>query len=199
MARQRRQQIVDAALEIIATEGIHKLSLGNIERRVKMARGHLTYYFATKEAILIAVLDQMVARMMAEAKTTDGAFAGGRNLPELIRRRLRLNLSPPTPDRQAFLSVIHTFLAQMSYRDDVREKLAHQNESLRQRIAADYVQHHSGTPPVQPVIFASLLMGVMHGLSGQLAVDPHAFDREAMFEAVLAFLAPSLTHSGPLS
>src|SRR2546423_6915036 len=76
VARQRREQVIDAAIEIIATEGIHRLSLGNIEERVKMARGHLTYYFPSKEDILLAVFDRMLERMIAEAMKEDGPKPG---------------------------------------------------------------------------------------------------------------------------
>src|SRR3954452_5298817 len=76
VAQQRRDQVIDAAIEIIATQGIHRLSLGNIEERGKMARGHLTYYFPTKEAILLAVFDRMLERMIAEAMKADGPKPG---------------------------------------------------------------------------------------------------------------------------
>ncbi len=47
-------------MTIIAKEGIDPLSLGRIQKSVGMARGHLTYFFPTKEAILLAVVDRML-------------------------------------------------------------------------------------------------------------------------------------------
>src|SRR5579871_4205070 len=63
IAQLRRDQIMDAAEAIIAGQGIHRLSLGNIEERAGMSRGQLTYYFPTKESILLAVFDRMLRRM----------------------------------------------------------------------------------------------------------------------------------------
>jgi len=58
---------MDAAEAIIAGQGIHRLSLGQIEKRAGMSRGQLTYYFPTKESILLAVFDRMLRRMIDRA------------------------------------------------------------------------------------------------------------------------------------
>src|SRR3954454_4319993 len=60
LATLRREQIVDAAVAVIAEQGIQNLSLSEIEKKVGMSRGQLTYYFKTKEDILLAVFDRLV-------------------------------------------------------------------------------------------------------------------------------------------
>src|SRR5436309_1854283 len=73
VAQMRREQILDAAEAIIAGEGIHRLSLGRIEERAGgFSRGQLTYYFATKESILLAVFDRMLRRVIGRALQGDG-------------------------------------------------------------------------------------------------------------------------------
>ena len=61
----RREQIVDAAVAVIAEQGLQNLSLSEIEKKVGMSRGQLTYYFRAKEEILLAVFDRLV-RLMHE-------------------------------------------------------------------------------------------------------------------------------------
>src|SRR5262249_4789604 len=63
-ARRRRDEIMDAAEAIIAEAGIDELSLAKIEQRAGMSRGQLTYYFPTRESILLAVYDRMLRRMI---------------------------------------------------------------------------------------------------------------------------------------
>ncbi len=58
VGRIRREQIVEAAVAIIAEQGIQNLSLSEIEKRAGMSRGQLTYYFPSKEDILLAVFDR---------------------------------------------------------------------------------------------------------------------------------------------
>src|SRR5437773_4601871 len=56
----RREQIVEAAVTVIAEQGLQNLSLSEIETRAGMSRGQLTYYFPTKEDILLAVFDRLL-------------------------------------------------------------------------------------------------------------------------------------------
>ena len=54
---------MDAAEAVISEHGIDELSLARIEKRAGMSRGQLTYYFPTRESILLAVYDRMLRRM----------------------------------------------------------------------------------------------------------------------------------------
>jgi AcrR family transcriptional regulator len=186
--------VIDAAMAIIATEGIHKLSLGNIERRVQMTRGHLTYYFRTKEDILLAVFDRMLHRMIEEHQTDGGPQPMTGKAWECARQGFARAVGSGGPDR-AFLSLIHTFHAQMGFRPDFREKVAGANAGWRAAIAADYADSVPD-PPVRPAVAASLVMALIQGLSGQLAVDPQAFDRDEMLAAVTALVAPLFRTKG---
>src|SRR5438105_4644343 len=66
----RREQIVEAAVAVIAEQGLHNLSLSEIETRAGMSRGQLTYYFGTKEAILLAVFDHLLELLCKRAGAT---------------------------------------------------------------------------------------------------------------------------------
>lgn len=189
VGQKRREQVIDAAIDIIATQGIHKLSLGNIERRVQMTRGHLTYYFPTKEDILLAVFDRMLQRMIAEKVAADAPKPGTGRAWDCTRAMLADNLKPVGPDGHAFLSLVHTFFAQIAYRDDFRRKIADAHAGWRATIAADYADSVPN-PQVPPAVAASILMALVQGLSGQLAVDPAAFDRGEMLEALELLVAP---------
>src|SRR5262249_8840244 len=63
IAEIRRREIVTAAAAVIAEQGIQHLSLSEIESKIGMSRGQLTYYFKAKEDILLAVFDRMVQQM----------------------------------------------------------------------------------------------------------------------------------------
>src|ERR1700722_7767255 len=59
----RKEQIVEAAVAVIAEQGLHNLSLSEIENKAGMKRGQLTYYFRHKEDILLAVFDRVIQLM----------------------------------------------------------------------------------------------------------------------------------------
>lgn len=199
VARQRRDQIVEAAMDIIATRGLHELSLKEIEKKTGMARGHLTYYFRHKEDILLAVFDRMLDRMIADAiraMQAGGPMPGTGRPWDCLTFMLTRNMRPHTPEQMAFGSLLHTFLAQIGYRDDYRAKLARRNAEWRGHMAADFAGNALGPPTVPPNELASIVMALIQGLAMQRAVDPTAFDDGRMRDALLRMLAP-LFHADP--
>ncbi len=56
--RERRQQIIDAAKEVLMTSGITSLVLRDIAVQLGITHGNLQYYFPTKEDLLVAIFDQ---------------------------------------------------------------------------------------------------------------------------------------------
>lgn len=197
VARKRRDEIVSAATDIIASEGLHRLSLGRIEERIGMSRGQLTYYFPAKEDILLAVFDRMLARMIREAVADaerSGVSPPGVGSPLARLRhgltRMLFGGGPGKPDELPAL--VHTFMAQVRHRDDYRKKLAMANAGWRAHLAADVAAAAGPTPPAPPPVVASIMMALFQGLSGQLAVDPEAFDRAAVAATCVKLLAPLL-------
>lgn len=188
VAKKRRDQIVTAATDIIAREGIHKFSLARIEQRVKMSRGQLTYYFRTKESILLAVFDRMLARMFAEAvaegmKAGLGAPGEGRVM-DRVRFALGKLMDTGGADTADLRVLAHAFHAQVRHRPDFRAKLAEVNTGWRAHVAADV----AACGVANPAAVASVIMALFQGLSEQLTVDPNAFDRKAVAEICVRLL-----------
>lgn len=201
VARLRRDEIVRAASDIIAAEGLHRLSLARIEERAGMSRGQLTYYFPAKEDILLAVFDRMLQRMIesaiADARSRGLPESGPRVAWERLKQGLTHLLTPaapggPPPEGPDKLGpLVHTFLAQVSHRPDYRAKLAGANAAWRGHIAADLDQAHAAAPgPIGHEAVAAVICALFQGLRDQLAVDPDAFDRGQVLELCLQMLAP---------
>ena len=52
----RKEQIVDAAVCVIAQQGLQNFSLSEIEKKAHMSRGQLTYYFPNYNAPSFKIL-----------------------------------------------------------------------------------------------------------------------------------------------
>jgi AcrR family transcriptional regulator len=63
---ERRRQIAEAALDIIAEQGVHQLTTLEIARRVGIADGSLFRHFADKKEIVAAAIDSF-EQMMIES------------------------------------------------------------------------------------------------------------------------------------
>ena len=76
----RQEQIVEAAVAVIAEQGIQHLSLSEIEKKAGMSRGQLTYYFPAKEDIFLAVFDrllQLIYERIAEPENQESQPSDG--------------------------------------------------------------------------------------------------------------------------
>src|SRR5437762_6148432 len=94
VGQRRREQIVEAAVAIIALEGLQNLSLSEIEQKAGMSRGQLTYYFPTKEAILLAVFDRLLL-LMYERLGKPGGPESCKGGWEIVEHLLRMMLTQP--------------------------------------------------------------------------------------------------------
>ncbi len=190
IARLRRQQIVDAAVAIINEHGIQGLSLSEIENRAGMSRGQLTYYFPTKEAILLAVFDHLVVLMHERIGRPAGPGADANSGLDWVRHLLE-HLLAETPVQADFGSLQYTFLAQIGHWDDFRKRLATLYEQWRTSMAAGLAADMARRAPLQPVsprTLASFVQALLHGLAMQRAADPEAFDPEEMLKLCLDVL-----------
>lgn len=59
-----RQELIDAAMEIARTEGIHKVNIRNIARKCSISVGVLYNYFPNKTELIFAVVDSFWADVL---------------------------------------------------------------------------------------------------------------------------------------
>jgi AcrR family transcriptional regulator len=189
-AQTRREQIVEAAVAIIAEQGLDRLSLSRIEERAGMSRGQLTYYFPTREDILLAVFDRLLLLIKQRVESGEGPCAIDGTGWERVRQFLTMFVLRP-PTMPEFHALQYTFLAQMGHRDDLRARLAALYEEWRQHLAADLepeVARRNGRKTASARTLASFIQAVLHGLTMQRAADPDAYDREEMLALFLHLL-----------
>jgi AcrR family transcriptional regulator len=63
--RIRREQIAEAALKLVAREGVKRLSIAAVARRVGLVPSGIYRHFKNKDAMLDAVLDLLESRLQA--------------------------------------------------------------------------------------------------------------------------------------
>lgn len=194
----RREQIVAAAVGIIVKQGLPSLSLSKIEHAARMKRGQLTYYFPTKEDILLAVFDRLLLLMYQRMEAADGP-------PEehtawhCVQRLLQMVLRPPADGDLGpeFHALQYTFLAQIAHRDDFRKRLASLYEEWRSGLAAHWQATAPPAAGISARAVASFVQALVHGLLVQLAADPKAFDRSEMLALCVSVLAPLFVELHP--
>jgi AcrR family transcriptional regulator len=190
----RREQIVEAAVAIIAEQGLENLHLSEIEKKAGMSRGQLTYYFPSKEDILLAVFDRLLqltyqrigtpkGQPCHEAVAEAGAWAWVQHL---------LGSVPGQPQQSPdFHSLQYAFLAQMGPGAVFRQRVAKLYEVWRGNMAHGLAADFGRRPPVRavaPRALATLVQALLHGLAMQHAADPLSFETEELVHLCLDML-----------
>jgi AcrR family transcriptional regulator len=192
IAQLRREQIIEAAIAVIAEQGIQNLSLSEIEKKANMSRGQLTYYFRTKESILLGVFEVVLEKMVSRVHEAAGLEVGPACRAqgwELIQVLLSTVLTQtPMPE---FDCLQYTFLAQVGHREDYRQRLATLYEEWRSHLADGLaVDHAAGRISLKapPRVLATVVQALLHGLVMQAVADPQAYDPHEVVAVCLHML-----------
>jgi AcrR family transcriptional regulator len=186
----RREQIIEAAVAIIAEQGLQNLSLSKIENRAGMSRGQLTYYFKTWEDILLAVFDRLLQLMYERIGTPPELPAEQPSAWPWIRHLLETVPEQPRVSPE-FHCLQYTFLSQIGHRADFRRRLANLYGEWRNRMTEGLIEDLQKRPAVRPVsprALATLVQAVLHGLAVQHAADPESFDTVELLHLSLDML-----------
>jgi AcrR family transcriptional regulator len=177
------QQIVDAAIRVLARQGYAKTSLLDIAKEAGMSKGALHYHYPTKEALIHTVLETacnaVQARTMQAWSPSDNPFAALRkSLEELWATRA---------ERSDEALVVADLLALSLSDESLRPKLAEFYELGAQQIRA-YLEENLMSlglePRISPDILPRIVIGLLDGLVMQAFVDPDALSPDEVVDAV---------------
>ncbi|MFO7959943.1 MAG: TetR/AcrR family transcriptional regulator [Nitriliruptoraceae bacterium] len=141
-AEERREQLLDAAVEVIAEEGLNRATTRAITDRAGLALGAFHYVFASKDELLEAVIHRVVHDIDASMAETASALTAGAEVPldgeSLVIERLRGFLQQAWPyfERSRSLQLAQYELALHALRDPAKHHLAvQQYEALVSRVS----------------------------------------------------------------
>ncbi|MET7487384.1 TetR family transcriptional regulator [Streptomyces sp. NPDC005538] len=174
---ERRAEIVRAALEVIAERGYRGASLAAVAERVGLTQQGLLHYFPTKDALLVAVLEE---------RDQWDAVPDSRWRIDLLASLVEYNAMRP--------GIIQTFSALLGEsvteghpaRDYFTERYARVRDSMAAVLRTEYGDRlPNGLTPERT---APLLVAVMDGLQYQWLLDPESVDMPGAFRDFLALL-----------
>jgi len=113
----KRQQIVDAAKQVLLKSGPEGLVLRDIAEQLGITHGNLQYYFRTRHDLLMAIFDQEVAKYTDSMKDAVAATSSRRGrlsaiidsglkvlrLPETALWRIMMSMADHSPEMAAIL------------------------------------------------------------------------------------------------
>jgi len=177
------QQIIDAAIRVLARQGYAKTSLLEIAKEAGMSKGALHYHYPTKEALIHAVLE--TACNAVQTRTMQ-AWSPSDNPFEALRKSLE-ELWATRAERSDEALVVADLLALSLYDETLRPKLAEFYELGAQQIRAYLDQNLISLglePRVSLDILPRIVIGLLDGMVMQAFVDPDALSPDDVVDAI---------------
>ncbi|CAM5368523.1 TetR family transcriptional regulator [Streptomyces spiroverticillatus] len=182
-SEERRAEILRAALEVIAERGYRGASLASVAERVGLTQQGLLHYFPTKEALLVAVLDERDQWDTGGAGLSTAAWR-----MDLLASLVEYNAMRP--------GIVQTFSALLgeSVTDEhpAKEFFTQRYALVREGMAAALRMEYGERLPggLTPEQAAPLLVAVLDGLQYQWLLDPGSVDMPGAFRDFLTLLRP---------
>lgn len=188
---ERRAEIVQAALEVIAERGYRGTTLGAVAERVGLSQQGLLHYFPGKEALLVAVLQARDEWDTGRAAPRDEG--AGPDIWPLDQLGALVEYNAMRP------GVVRTFsalLGESVTEDHPAREYFRERYTWARTGAADTLRREFGERlpgGLTPEAAAPLLLAVMDGLQFQWLLDPEAADMPAAFGDFLSLLGAADT------
>ncbi|MGP3973830.1 TetR/AcrR family transcriptional regulator [Streptomyces sp. 8N114] len=181
---ERREEILRAAMDVIAERGYDATSLAAVAERAGLTQAGLLHHFPNKEQLLVAVLE-------ARDRWDLGAAGGS---PEswtlaLLDQLVEYNASRPRLV-QTFAVLSGGSVADESpARTFFEDRYARVRSELAAAVRNEFAEHGGRLPGgLTPEQIAPLLAAVLDGLQVQWLLDPEAVDMPAAFRDFLTLL-----------
>ncbi|MEL7977041.1 TetR family transcriptional regulator [Isoptericola sp. F-RaC21] len=120
-----RRRALDAAVDLLGTEGLRALTHGRVDERAGLPRGSTSNYFRTRAALLVGVADELAARDLAALS----AAPEPRNPDELVDVLCAALRQATGPDRTATAARLVLFL-EASHDADLRARASQGRDAL---------------------------------------------------------------------
>jgi AcrR family transcriptional regulator len=184
----RREQILDAAVELFAQRGYRGTGLLELAERVGMTHAGILHHFGSKEELLRAVMGRRDEILDRQASEFEGrGIAGLRDIrdpfePEILTRLATVlrteNLDPGEP--------LHDYFVE-------------KNQRVRQLIAGEIRRGQEAgeiRADVDPDVKAVEILAFSIGIETQWLLEPDAIDRTTTFRSFLRSLLRDLATTG---
>ncbi|MEV5985019.1 TetR/AcrR family transcriptional regulator [Streptomyces sp. NPDC052051] len=181
-----REDVLAAAMGMIAERGLEKLTMAALGREVGMSSGHLLYYFRSKDELLLQTLEWSEGRLGTER---------GRLLSRTASARERLDAYvdlyvPDGPRDPHWTLWLEVWNRSQTAADDARERQAAIEGAWHRDLAALLAEGVSRGEfrQLDPDRLATRLRALLDGFSIHVAIGLRGTDREQVLRHVREFV-----------
>ena len=155
----RRAEVIERAAQVFARRGYDQTSVPELAEALEGATGGIYHYFSGKEQLLIAICDQLMEPLLAEAEELAGTDAPATEQLRDLARRWVANVVDHQDHMLVFQQERHLIDHGAQWRE-VRE-----SRKRFERLVEDVLaraQAEAGGPAVDPRLQLSALLGMVN-------------------------------------
>jgi AcrR family transcriptional regulator len=185
-----REEVLGAAMAMIAERGLEKLTMAALGREVGMSSGHLLYYFHSKDELLLQTLEWSEGRLGAER-----ARLLTRTAPARERLDAYVDLYVPDGHRDPHWTLwLEVWNRSQNADDEARDRQAAIEGAWHRDLVALLAEGMSNGEfrPVDPDRFATRLRALLDGFSINVAIGLRGAERDRILSHVREFLDEAL-------
>jgi AcrR family transcriptional regulator len=185
-----REDVLAAAMDMIAERGLEKLTMAALGREVGMSSGHLLYYFGSKDELLLRTLEWSEGRLGAERSRVLAARGTARE-----RLDAYVDLYVPGGHRDPHWTLwLEVWNRSQNADDGARERQVAIESAWHRDLVALLAEgvSHAEFRPVDPDRFAARLRALLDGFSIHVAIGLRGTDRWQILGHVQEFLNEGL-------
>ncbi|CAK7280751.1 TetR/AcrR family transcriptional regulator [Streptomyces sp. RM1] len=185
-----REDLLAAAMRMIAEHGLEKLTMAGLGREVQMSSGHLLYYFRSKDELLLQTLEWSEGRLGAER-----ARLLARPAPARERLEDYVDLYVPDGHRDPHWTLwLEVWNRSQNADDDARARQAAIEGAWHRDLVALIAEGISRGEfrPVDADRFATRTRALLDGFSIHVAIGLRGTDRQQVLAHVREFVTDGL-------
>lgn len=186
----RRRQIIETAVEVIASQGFHQATLGNIAKAAGISKGVIGYYFASKDELVQEVTAYLLDEM---SRFISSQVDREHTVLDKLKSYITASLEFVRQNRDKFrastdlMTSLGLTCAQGPFGADTY---------VRCRTAIERIleqgQDQREFPALDTVNLAAIIQGATDGLSLQWVADPERVDFDRCRDMLLQILETHL-------
>ncbi len=175
VSKERREQILQAALRVFSRRGFHKARMDDIAQEANLSKGALYLYFRGKDLIIEALLDYLFAYEMRDLERV--AQEHDRPVPERLRELAHAVIDSMKLVKPV-LPVLYEFYALATRPGHIRNALQKYYRNYRDVLAAMLAEGvaKGDFRPIDTEAAAMALIAQFEGLLLLWVISPDLFD-----------------------
>jgi len=191
-ADNRREQMLRAALEVIADRGYADTRIADVAERIGISPALVIYYFKTKDKLLTDAIRYLDNLWYAEGQRRMAALP---TAPERIEEVVAMSCLPEADAEPGSSWTLWLDFWTLAARNPEVAALRQRDDERWREMVSSLVrdgQRTSEFRPVDPDDFAALLCSLLDGFAVQIALRDPVVGPERAFELCMHFIADQL-------